>query len=632
MVNSAAGDEFHSDAPDKLDWQRRPKEEDTSYLLADFLVIACILILGALAFFSRDRASDFLYDDVYYADCAKSLLARGFYGILDRPETAQPPGVSGILALLCLAGGCTRAVFLSAMAVFETLGFLVCYELLRRQTPRAVAGGICLLLMSSSFYFSLATQWVSTCLPFLFATLGAFLTARKLEKATRRSSQLAWGALLSLLLAASLMFGSTAIALLGSIAIWIMVSMFRDRALGVMRLKKFLAVLLVAVAVEGVWMSHKPFDEWPRVPGFPGPYPQQLLLKNAHDPGLGRATLSDIPARIGQKAFEQSLMLAEVVFRRWIDPSWASLLIMGPLLLIFAGWFYSVWKTGGSLEEWYFAGGEFILFLWPWRLDPRSFLPLAPLACLYAWRGVFGLGFLAKYKARLLGTIWLPIAAVLAYASWRWMHGIAVSGPISHAGLQDESSFAVWTLSGILAAWMILKGSAWVDSFAPFGNWFSRLIGLLPISPRGSAQFLGGAAVAGLIFLGVSEQWNMRRSNLDLTSAQHRPPADLEAALWVREHTDSDAVIMARQVPITYHYSGRKMVWFPPSSHAQILMEGIRKYKVNYVVLIRRKQSYFLPPEEDCFAAVLAENANAFRLVIETKGYRIYKTEEVLER
>src|SRR5437879_3233330 len=291
------------------------------------------------------------------------------------------------------------------------------------------------------------------------------------------------------------MFGSTAITLLGSIVLWIALSMFRGRALGVKGLQKFVAVLLVAAVVEGIWMNRKAFDEWPQVPGFPGPYLQQLFLKNAHDPGLGRAMLNDIPARIAWKAFEQSDQLANVLFRRWIDPSWASLLIMGPLLLILIGWGYTVWQTGGGLEEWYFAGGEVILLLWPWKLDPRSFLPLAPLACLYAWRGAIGLVFFAKDKARVLGVTWLPIAAVLACASWRWMRGLPVAGPISHAGLQDESSFAVWTLSGILAGRMIWKGSAWMDSFARFGNSFSRWFGLLRISPTRVAQLFGSAVV-----------------------------------------------------------------------------------------------------------------------------------------
>ncbi len=616
---------------DTANFQTLPQEIDTSYRPADFLVIACILTLGALALFSVDRANDFLHDDVYYADCAKSLLERGFYGISDRPETTQPPGVSAILALLCLAGGCTRAVFLGAMAIFETLGFIACYELLRRQLPRAVAGAVCLLLMSSSAYFSLATQWVSTCFPFLFATMGALLVARKLENAKSSASRIAWGALLSILLAASLMFGSTAIALVGSIVVSIAVSALRDRALAFARLKMFVAVLLVGVAVEGLWMHRKPPEEWP-VPGFPGPYFQQLAVKDGHYPELGKATLRDIPVRIGKKAFEQSVMLSDILFRRWIDASWASLLILGPGLLILVGWGYSVWESGWGLEEWYFAGCEFILFLWPWRLDARSFLPVAPLACLYLWRGALGLSFLVKNKARVLGAIWLPVAASLTIASWNWMHCGGASSPMRHVGLQSGGSFAAWMLSGIFAGWMVWKGSAWVDSAAPLANWSSRLIGLLRINPRGVATLLGGAAVAGLIVIGVREELKIRRTNLDPGSVRNRMPPDVEAALWVREHADSNAVVMARQVPITYHYSGREMVWFPPSSNPRILMDGIRKYNVNYVILIRRKQSYFLPPEEDCFAAVLAKTGDAFRLVEETPGYQIYKTAATLER
>ncbi len=609
------------------DFHAEPNDEDTSYRMADYFFIACILALGALAFFSRDRASNFLYDDVYYADCARSLLEGGFYGIAGRPETTQPPGVSAILVLLCLAGGCTRTVFLGAIAVFEMLGFLACYELLRRYAPRAVAGAICLLLMSSSLYFSLATQWISTCFPFLFATMAALLVARRLDKAANFASRIAWACCLSALLAASLMFGSAAIALLGSIVAWIGVSAVRDRHLGMKRLKVFAAVLLAGIAVEGIWMSRAPFDEWPRVPGFPGPYFKQLILKDGHNPELGKATLGDIPARVVKKAFEQSLMLANVLFRRWIDPSAVSVLIAGPLLLMVVGWGYSVWKTGGGLEEWYFAAGEFIVFLWPWRLDERSFFPLVPFACLYIWRGLSGIRSFAKYKPRLFGAVCLPLGAALSYISWRWMHGMATSGPITHAGLQDESSFAVWTLSGILAVWMVWKGPAWMDSLGLLGNRLSRLIGLLRLSPESLVRVFGAAVIAGLIFIGVREQLNMRRSNLDLNSAQHNPPADVEAAFWVREHTEPHAVVMVRQVPIMYHYSERTIVWFPPSSNPQILMEGIRKYNVNYVILIRRKQSYFLPPEEDCFALVLANHGREFRLVADTPKYQVYRME-----
>jgi hypothetical protein len=631
MLSSANDGEFNSSAASEADSQGPVAEADSSYQLTDFLFIAGILILGGLAFFSHDRASDFMFDDVYYADCAKSLLARGFYGILDRPETTQPPGLSAILALLCLVGGCTRAVFLSAIAVLETLGFLVSYAVIRRLAPRVVAGTICLLLMSSSLYFSLATRWVSTCFPLLFGTMSALLVVRKLDTATRLASKIAWGILLSALVAASLMIGSAALALLGGVMVWVAITMARDRPLGFARLKLFLPVLLVGGVVSGLWMSRKPPEEWP-VPGFPRPYLQQLYLKNGHYPELGNATLVDIPVRIARKAYEESKMIADMLVRHWIDPSWASLLIAGPLVLILAGWCYSIGKTGGSLEDWYFAGGDFILLMWPWRLDERSFLPLAPLVCLYLWRGALGIRALAKNKPRLLGALWLPAAMILTSGSWLWMRGEGVASPTKHFGLQGAVSLAAWVLSGILAAYMIWKGSRWLEPVEGIGNSFPQWKSASNIRTRVTAQVLGGILVAGLIVMGVAEQLEMRLDNLDLASPMHRLTADVEAALWVRDHTPPNAVVMARLVPTTYHHSGREMVWFPPSSNAQILMEGIRKYKVNYVVLIHRRQSYFLPPEEDCFAGVLATNADSFRLVTETSSFRIYETVNVLER
>ena len=87
---------------------------------ADILVFALILGFGAWQFFSVERASDFLGEDVFFADAARSLIQHGFYGINGHPDTNQPPGLPSLLALLCIAGGCSHTVFLRAMAVFGT--------------------------------------------------------------------------------------------------------------------------------------------------------------------------------------------------------------------------------------------------------------------------------------------------------------------------------------------------------------------------------------------------------------------------------------------------------------------------------------------------------------------------------
>src|SRR6266851_9961575 len=144
-----------------------------SPILVHVVVFGLFLTAGALAVFFHKHAADFLNDDVSYFERARSLLQYGFDGFNGRLETTQPPGLPIILAAMCYAGVCSYAAILSAMAVFETLGFAVTYLLLRREIGRAPAAAICLLLVLSATYFSMATQWVATTLPFFFAIMSA---------------------------------------------------------------------------------------------------------------------------------------------------------------------------------------------------------------------------------------------------------------------------------------------------------------------------------------------------------------------------------------------------------------------------------------------------------------------------
>src|ERR1700675_4473187 len=219
-------------------------EQQLAHRRFDVAVFSLIVAFGALQFFLYEHAVDFLYDDVFFADAARSLIQHGVYGIQGHPETNQPPGLPALLAGLCLAGGCSHAVFLRAMVVFETLGFLATYALLRRQAPRAVAAAICLLLISSRTYFVLATQWVFPCFPYFVTATAALLIGEKLERTTASGSRIGWGALLAALCSASLMIASAAIALLGSMVARIVVTLFRDRRLALQHLRAFLAALV----------------------------------------------------------------------------------------------------------------------------------------------------------------------------------------------------------------------------------------------------------------------------------------------------------------------------------------------------------------------------------------------------
>ncbi len=597
----------------------------------DILVFALILGFGALQFYSCERAGDFRDDDVFFADAGRSLVDHGFYGINGYPETNQPPGLPWILGVLCAVGGCSHAAFLRTMAVFGTLGFLVAYELLRRQAPRIVAAAICLLLISSPRHFFLVTQWVIPSYPYFFTSMSALLVARNFENAIHLTSRIVWGTLLTALIVASLMFASAAMAFLGAIIASIAVIYLWDRGLAFSRLRIYLAILLVGIAAQGLWM-HQPVEasagigaqEWP-VAGFPHSYVAQLKLKEGNYPELGMATPSNIAVRIAKNAYQRANLLSQMLLRRPIYVAWMSIATIGVLLLVALGWCYSIWPAGGGLQEWYFAGYEFIYVLWPWNLEPRFFLPVAPLACLYAWRSLPALVFLAKNKPRLLGLVWFPVAAILTASAWFWVHGAGIAKELPHAGLQDETSFVVWLLSAMLAAWMIWADTAWLTPASALWRRCFGPIGKPQMSPLRISQISGIVLVAGMIVIGLTTQLKIARANLDLNSATNHFPPDAEAGVWIRSHTDANAVVMARHVPTMYHYSNRNVIWFPPSSNPQLLMEGILKHKVNYLVVVRRQSSYYLPSDEDCFAPLVAAYPDAFRLVEQGSEFRIFQ-------
>ncbi len=131
--------------------------------------------------------------------------------------------------------------------------------------------------------------------------------------------------------------------------------------------------------------------------------------------------------------------------------------------------------------------------------------------------------------------------------------------------------------------------------------------------------------MAALIGKGLNKQLAIGRANLDLNSATNRFPPDAEAGLWIRSHTDANAVVMAGSVPTVFHYSNRKVVWFPPSSNPQLLMQGMLRLKVDFLIVVLREFNYYHPSEKDCFAPLIAAYPDAFRLVHQAPEFRIYQ-------
>ncbi len=72
---------------------------------------------------------------------------------------------------------------------------------------------------------------------------------------------------------------------------------------------------------------------------------------------------------------------------------------------------------------------------------------------------------------------------------------------------------------------------------------------------------------------------------------------------------------MARKDDMVYHYSQRRVVWFPPSRDAAVLMDGIRRWHVQYVVVHYGDDTYWQPSAADCFSALVHAYPESFRLV-----------------
>ena len=630
---AVTSDIVHGRAPDRRGIWVQLQEVSSSLRPIDLVVLALILGIGALQFFRVARAPDFLGEDVFWADSARSLIDHGYYGINGYPETNMPPGLPLILALLRIAGVGGHAACLRAMVVFGVLGFLASYQLLRSQVPRGVAAAVCLLLIASRVYFDFVTRQVWPSCPYFLAAMCALLAVRKLDRARGVTARIGWGALLAALIAACLVIASVGIAFLGAIVMSIGVVFLRDRRLAGTRLKTYLGVFLVGIAVQGYWMLSRghveasagiAVNEW-SIQGFPRSYLEQLPLKAGQYPELGTATLSDVGVRIIKNAAQYSNLLSRMLFQRMPDLAWMSVLVAGPLLLMAFGWGYSIWQSGGDLQDWYFAGFWFIYLLWPWGAELRFLLPVSTLACVYMWRGGRALIVAMKTRPRVLGITWLPLAGFLTGSAWLWMNGTGIARHLYNGGIEDEMSFTVWLLSACLAVWMVLANHRWLAPGSALWRRYSNQTGALPASPLRIVQLLGLLAVPGLVAIGLTIQLAGGRSNMDLNSETNRPGPDARAGEWIRSNTDAQAVVMARLVPTVSHYSGRKVIWFPPSSDARLLMEGIRKHKPEFIVVVRRENNYYFPPDEDSFAVLLKTHPEAFRLVYRGPEFRVFQ-------
>jgi hypothetical protein len=597
----------------------RPLSNSGPWTLADFLVGVLILCLGALSFFFIERAPGFVNDDVAFFDRADSLLHHFSYSSNFVRERVQPPGFPVILAVIYASADGTHNTMIRAMCVFITLGFLISYEIIRRQRGRPIAAATCLLLASSPGLFPFFTSWLWPSFPYFFVSMLVLVLVPKLEAEGTQRRRLFSAALVSLLLTAAVMIQTAGIALVGGLLGWAVLSIVGDPTVAMRRVKLTLLIIFIPLLAQVLWLRQgtNPKD-WP-VAGYGDSYLVQLKLKNGNYPEMGLASSKDVVLRVERNMKDTTLFLGETLTHLWINPTWTSPLVAGPVVLILLGVGSSLLRSDSQLCALYFIGYESIYLFWPWSFEvPRFAQPVLPLACLYLAEGGLALVRWSRCCARRVGAIFLPLAMTFTIFSGAQIRQAG-------SGLQNKISIIFWLVCTFVCIGLIWKG--------PFASWnglsnWQILLGKKYSHARpwfSPVQLLGAFVVALLIFTGVAEDISIGRQNLVSGLAKFENAPEIQAAQWIESHTDPNAIVAARLTGLVYHYSRRRVFWFPPITSPTVLMKGIRKYHIKYLIVVDRGFNYYSPPDPVCFDLLYKAYPQAF-LLAEAKGQmKIYE-------
>jgi len=442
----------------------------------------------------------------------------------------------------------------------------------------------------------------------------------KLETSQKGPHRLLAVVLLCFLVTAAVMIESAGIALIGAMLAWLILSFFAYPEIAGLRLKLLLPIVLFALVAQVLWLQRgsNPRD-WP-LPGRGESYLAQLRLKSGNNPELGLASPKDIVLRVANNLKQSTTLFGEMLLQHWISPSWSSPVIIGLIVLVLSGLWSSLWRSKSQLCALYFICYECIYLLWPWFSGMVRFgLAVLPLACLYLAEGVLAILQWSREHPRRVGAVFLPVSIVLAFfARDGWAAGTGHS-------LQDRMSLVFWVVCAVICVRFIWKRSlpswsslSWAQKF--FGRRY--LVGSLSFRP---AQLFVVLAVTYLVATGVAADVSRGRQNLASGVVTFENTPEIQAARWIESHSAPNVILASRQVGLIYHYSRRKVIWFPPITDLKVLMRGLRELHVDYLIVVDRRSSYYLPSEKVCFDLLDKAYAGTFRLVEENGPLRIYE-------
>jgi hypothetical protein len=591
----------------------------------DLAVCSFLLLIGAFQFTHCPRTSDFL-NDPQYVDIARSIVDHGSYEFNFLPMTTLPPGLSLLLAVAGWLAGFTPAVMFHVIAVCTTLAMIASYQLLRNVEGRGVAAVACLLLACSPSLLGYNTALIFPEMPYFLMSMVTLLLAVRMDRSDKAS--IGRMLLLSVTVVAAVLVRSIGIALVVGMGAWIVASLVLVPESGRRRLKRFLLPLTLGLIAQlgwSLWAQRHEVLEWPNLPGYPQSYVSQLKVKNGQYPELGMAHLSDIPSRVERNIVTRTIGFDKLLTRRYVSSFWSSPAIAGVILLILLG-LVSSFRNGGQLHDWYFLWSEIIFLMWPWDYRERFIYPVVPLACLYIWRGAKMLKDCAVRQPEVTG-LWaffvgLFLSIVSACFALRILSFEIDKDHARGDHLQPIVATLFWLVS-MAVGFVIFKFQTLRNSPR-----LARALGSLtdiaqPLSPLGF-RVTTGLIVAALVASGIVQQVAVGNNNMnpDLTRQSFYP--EIEAAAWIKKY-EPNRVIMAREQDTLFHYTGQRVVWFPPISDPKVLMDGIRRHHVDVLIVAHHSDSYWLPLEDTCFQSLRDAYGKAFQLVHQGHDYKIFE-------
>jgi hypothetical protein len=532
--------------------------------------------------------------------------------------TTLPPGLPLILALVGRFFGFAPVVMFKVIAASTALGLIAAYELLRRVEGRGIAAVGCLLLASSPSMFGFNTGVVFPEMPYLLASMVVLLLAVSIDRDRSGKAPIIRVLILSVTLIMALLIRSVGVALVAGLGTWIVASFLFARETGPRRMKVFAIPLILGMAAQmswSVWAQHHQVMQW-KLPGYPESYVSQLKVKNGEYPELGEARIRDIPGRIGRNIAMRSAGYSHLLIRRTPAMFWSSPAIAGTVMLIALGLATSLWG-GGQLHDWYFLWYEFIFMVWPWDYRDRFIFPAVPLACLYLWRGAKAIRDFSIRQPKTAGACLALVGMVLCVSSAAFAFGRATFqvNPQHVKGdhLQTIAATVFWACVAIVGFGMcglrsLRRMSDDVGTYARFRRFTEsagpRILGVVAILV---VSFLVLSATKQLVAVG--------RDNVNPDITKNALYPEFEAASWVRAHEPSGVILMDREPEFVSHFTSSRVVWFPPISDTSVLMDGIRRYQVGAIIVSHHAGSYWLPPEDEIFQALLQAHGSDFTLL-----------------